>query len=180
MASVALGDAPPMSSLADQKAYLLQLDNRDQFRPGLDSGPWITVYRNVNTETESSGIFCALIPSASLDDVLREPSWDLRIGSGMPGCRVRYEGDSEVTSYDRFGAHGGIEPLIILRSFHGVRERYVEVLEEFRLFHNLYHDRQSDQYIKFDSISYGKKLHIYSQVSYLFRSYNFFYFFQPS
>lgn len=139
-----------MTSLADQKAYLLQLDNRDQLRLGFDSGPWITAYRNVNTETENSGIFCALIPSVSLDDALREPSWDLRIGSGMPGCTVRYEGDSEVTSYDRFGDHGGIEPLIILRSFHGVRERYVEVLEEFRLFHNLYHDCQSDQYIKFD------------------------------
>jgi hypothetical protein len=68
----------------------------------------------------------------------------------MPGCTVKYEGDSEVTSYDRFGDHGGIEPFVILRSFHGVRERYVEVLEEFRLFHNLYHDRQRDQYVRFD------------------------------
>ncbi len=39
--------------------------------------------------------------------------------------------------------------MVICRDFHGLKETYNEILEEFRHFHNLYHDRRNDQYIKF-------------------------------
>lgn len=38
----------------------------------------------------------------------------------------------------------GVEPLAICRSFHGVRPDFVEILEEFRLFHNLCPAAHSD------------------------------------
>ena len=31
-----------------------------------------------------------------------------------------------------------------------MREAYLEISEEFRLFHRLFHDRKQDQYIKID------------------------------
>ena len=37
---------------------------------------------------------------------------------------------------------------MICRSFHDARNGYQEVSEEFRLFHNLYHDRKNNRYIK--------------------------------
>ena len=42
------------------------------------------------------------------------------------------------------------EPLVICRRFSGVKENYIEISEEFRLFHNLYHDRKTNTYIKID------------------------------
>ncbi len=48
----------------------------------------------------------------------------------------------------RFGSDNGIEPLVICRNFHDARDGYQEVSEEFRFFHNLYHDRKNNRYIK--------------------------------
>src|SRR5438067_289326 len=50
----------------------------------------------------------------------------------------------------RFGNDSGIEPLIIEREFHGIRPDYEEISEEFRLFHELYHDRKENRYYKID------------------------------
>ena len=43
--------------------------------------------------------------------------------------------------------HGSI-PLIIKRNFESQYNGYLEIAEEFRLFHNLYHDRDTDEYYK--------------------------------
>ena len=82
------------------------------------------------------GIYCALIPSHQVEQVLSKSSWDLML--------YHHEGDN------------GIEPLIINREFnesqinYGKRRKYNEISEEFRLFHNLYHDREKEEYIKID------------------------------
>ena len=40
--------------------------------------------------------------------------------------------------------------MVISREFHGIRDNYWEISEEFRLFHSLYHDSAKNGYIKFD------------------------------
>ena len=40
--------------------------------------------------------------------------------------------------------------IYISREFHGIRDNYWEISEEFRLFHSLYHDSAKNGYIKFD------------------------------
>ena len=68
----------------------------------------------------------------------------------MPGT-IEYRGDeNRLTKYFRFGNDAGIESLVTRRDFYGVREDYFELNEEFRLFHNLYHDRIENRYIKID------------------------------
>ena len=58
--------------------------------------------------------------------------------------------------YLRYGNDNQIEPLVINREFnesqinYGTRTEYSEIAEEFRLFHNLYHDKEKDKYIKID------------------------------
>ncbi len=66
--------------------------------------------------------------------------------------RVRGENSEAPTLiYDRFGHHDhGIEPLVIVRNFQGLRPKSVEVIEEFRLFHNLYFESSRSVFIKFD------------------------------
>ena len=91
-------------------------------------------------------IHCALIPSRQTEQVLSNLSWDLRHGDGLPSTA----GTGTNAEYLRFGDEDGIEPLVIDRWFHNHRDDHVEISEEFRLFHNLYHDRQQEKYIKFD------------------------------
>ena len=64
---------------------------------------------------------------------------------------VTYHKQGELQhEYLRYGVDNGVEPLIIDRNFHRLREDYREISEEFRLFHELYHDRKTDQYLKMD------------------------------
>ena len=82
------------------------------------------------------GIYCALIPSHQVERALSKSSWDLML--------YHHEGDN------------GIKPLIINREFnesqinYGKRTKYNEISEEFRFFHNLYYDKEKDEYIKID------------------------------
>ena len=104
----------------------------------------VTVYLSDRDRSHSHGIYCALIPTPFTERSLSGPTWDLMIGHGYPGAVRPGE-------YHRFGSSDGIEPLLIDRDFHGMRPDYMEVGEEFRLFHRLYHDRKQDHYIKIDN-----------------------------
>ena len=97
------------------------------------------------------GIYCALIPSIQVERALSKSSWDLQFYEGAP-C-VMGVGPFQ---YLRYGDDNGIEPLVVNRDFnesqtnYGQRAPYNELSEEFRLFHNLYHDSEKDEYIKID------------------------------
>jgi len=103
----------------------------------------VTVY-------SSDGIYCALIPVSKVENCLADISWDLTHGQGMPGAVEYHEGKNKRVEYLRYGNYNGIEPLVIDREFYGMRDDYVEICEEFRLFHQLYHDRKHDRYFKYD------------------------------
>jgi len=111
----------------------------------------LTVYLNDKANDHNVGIYCALIPEDHIEHSLKDLSWDLSLGDGLPGA-VEYHRDGEKrVEYLRFGDDDGIEPLVIYREFHGMRDDYREISEEFRLFHRLYHDHKQDQYIKIDA-----------------------------
>ena len=63
---------------------------------------------------------------------------------------------SEARVGNPYGDENEIAPLVIPRSFNEIKEDYNEISEEFRLFHNLYHDRQTDTYIKIDEVGNEK------------------------
>lgn len=110
----------------------------------------VTVYLSDDQTPHHHGIYCALIPSDQIERVLSDSSWDLSHGQGMPGSIKYHEGGQERVEYLRFGNDDGIEPLVIDRDFHGMRDDYMELCEEFRFFHQLYHDRKQNQYVKID------------------------------
>ena len=141
-----------MNSPADEIAHVLQRDVRDYVVDKLGTDPWLVLDLAWDTGAEYGQYYCALIPNAKVDEALSHPGWDLSDDSGRPAF-VRSAEAGEVPDYFRFGAWGdqkGMELLVIRRSFGGIRPSHCEILEEYRLFHNLYHDRQNDEYIKID------------------------------
>ena len=151
---IRMGEEEIMSIYLDQKGLSLA-QMLEYMRCDLKLTDMIIVYSD-RKELRDYGIYCALIPSRQVDQVLAKSSWDLSIGHGMPGTTVNYKSEEEQVEYLRYGADDGVEPLIINRDFnesqtnYRKRVRYNEISEEFRFFHNLYHDREKEEYIKID------------------------------
>jgi hypothetical protein len=138
-----------MSETQD-KARLLHLDQRQYILENAGTEAWLTVYLNHTAGNDTLTYFCALIPTSRATQCLSDVSWDLQMGDGRPGI-VSHHNDSErVDRYYRYGDAEGVEPLILKREFHGIRPASFEISEEFRLFHNLYHDALRNTYIYID------------------------------
>lgn len=110
---------------------------------------WITVYENNRDDSEWKTLYCALIPNNKIEQSLSNHSWDFNIGHGLPGFCFYFENGKEIGNYYRYSGDG-IEPLVIWRSFHGMKEVYLEVSEEFRHYFNLYEDKKNNKFIKID------------------------------
>lgn len=117
---------------------------------------YFSSFKSGNPNSDMSiAIYCALIPSDEIDRVLYSPSWNLLLTQGMPDVSIYYEGGEKRAEYLRYGVTNRVEPLIFPRDFHGLYDNYMEISEEFRLFHNLYHDRKTDKYTKIDDEGNG-------------------------
>ena len=93
-------------------------------------------------------VFSCLIPFTKKDNILQYQQWDMSYGEGLPSsCKY---GDNEEATYLRYGNDKSYEPIILCRKFHGFKPENLEIIEEFRLFHNLYFDSKENRYIKMD------------------------------
>lgn len=112
---------------------------------------WVTLYRRISTEdaSEDGGFYSALISQEKTELAMSEPGWDLMLGSGGPGFSTYFEDGQQVTSYHRFSDED-FRRLVLYRDFHGRKNNYFEILEEFRLLHNLYFDQKTSTYMAFD------------------------------
>lgn len=130
-----------MSAPAFELDRILQRDWRRNLIRRLGSEPWLVVYDELGF---MSGIYCALVPTDSIADVLSTPAWDLHKGDGRPEITR----DEESHAYWRFGNFRGIEPLVYRRDYYGVRPSHLELSEEFRHFHNLFYDSERGEFMK--------------------------------
>lgn len=115
----------------------------------LGCGEWTVLYEYYSDSEGSRCSYSGLLSSAQVDRALKHDNWDLRIGSGAPSFSQRRMDGVDVVEYDRFG-FDGVEPIVHSRDFHGIKPRQFDLSEEFRLFHNLYHDRNNDRYVHVD------------------------------
>ena len=134
-------------SIESDRTRLFQERTLEKLRRELKLTDMVTVYQSYRNDYSSGSIFCALIPSAHLEMALSTVTWNLRIGGGMPGAYEYSDGEKQKVVYFRYGDENGIEPLAIKREFLGMQADYWEISEEFRLFHNLYHDSKKNEYI---------------------------------
>lgn len=130
-----------------EKERLAQGQNLETFLRQYQPNEFITVYFDETANSYNRGIYSALIPNEYVELALSRLTWDLMHEGGMPST-TRY-GDGHI-EYHRFGDDSGVEPLVIGREFYGMRDNYIELSEEFRFFHNLYHDIKANKYIKID------------------------------
>lgn len=124
---------------------LLEWLNRD-----VSAVEMVTVWLSDDQEQHNHWGYCALVPSARTEESLAMPDWDLRHGGGLPGACIHGGGGrGQHVEYLRFGIEH-FEPLVIYREFDGIKPNYVELSEEFRLFHRLYHDNKDGQFLKIE------------------------------
>lgn len=121
-------------SIESDRERLSQAKMLEWLQRDLQMTDMVTLYLSSKKGGHDHGIYCALIPSGQIEEILKSSSWDLMLGAaGIP-----------------YGSTNGIEPLVIDRSFYKIKDGYREISEEFRLFHNLYHDEATNKYIKID------------------------------
>ena len=133
-------------TLDKERERLSQTKTLAKLRRPLRLTDMVTVYqietRGPNNLYQERYIYSALIPEAQVEEALSDSKWDLDIGDGMP-----LSGGGE---YFRYGTKNGVEPLVIYNDRYYAQEAWLEICEEFRHFHGLYHDRQAEKYLKID------------------------------
>lgn len=92
-----------------------------------------------------------LVPDSLVEGCLKKTTIEQVPENMTPGA-TRYLDKSKVTVvYNRFGNDDGREPLVLTRHFHNLHPDSYEISEEFRYFHNLYHDRKTNRFYKLDN-----------------------------
>ncbi|ASL00629.1 hypothetical protein [Xanthomonas citri] len=112
---------------------------------------WVTLYKQIRAADGSvdGSFYSALVREDRTDSAMAESSWDLMLGGGGPGFVTSWAEGEKVTEYYRQESDS-FKRLVIYRDFHGRKESYVELLEEFRLLHNLYLESATGKYYSFD------------------------------
>ena len=132
-----------MSDAASELVRILQRDVRGEVIPRIGREPWITVHNELGW---ASGIYSALVPDASVPEVIATPAWELYKGDG----RHEVLRDDDVGhTYSRLGGPNGVEPIVWVRQYDDVRPAELELSEEYRLFNNLFHDRARGEFLRF-------------------------------
>lgn len=131
-----------MSLPTDPIDLILQRDVRGEMIPGIGTAPWITVHNELGW---AGGSYSALVPDASMPKVVATPAWELHPGDG--GFEVSSD-EEHGHAYARLAGPHGVEPLVLVRNYHDVRPDELELSEEYRLFHNLFHDRARGEFIR--------------------------------
>lgn len=135
--------------------FILQTQWRNQTISKLGTENMVTLYSHQEEllsekQKRIITLYCALIPNHLKEEVLADSGWDRSIGMDLPGSVSEYTEGEQKDFYQHFTQVNQTQPLVLVRHF-PAQESYIEILEEFRLFHDLYYKRQEDReiYTKF-------------------------------
>jgi hypothetical protein len=114
-------------------------------------GPWFPAYGRVQASDSQIVYFSAVVLVDSIAALIKNGSnWDIRIGDGRPSLWSTWRGGAEFTDYAVYGNTLGIQPLVICRSFEGLRPNFPELIQELALYHNLYPEPSKRRFLFFD------------------------------
>src|SRR4051794_16173892 len=121
-------------SVQKDRDRLLQAKTLAELQRNPSLSQMIRVHTLSSGDLSNQITHCCLVRSVDIEKVLTTPSWDLGYGEGVPSDITHFEGGKKKrVEYFRYGNEEGIEPLIITRGFHKLRDDYIEISEEFRL-----------------------------------------------
>ena len=113
--------------------------------------PWFPAYREIKAANQRTTWFSALVPVSLIPTLIEKDGWDLHLAGGHPSVWTHYErGKILKHVYCPFGNEEGIEPLVHYRNFHGMREEFFEIAQEFLLYHNLYPEPSRKRFLVFN------------------------------
>lgn len=136
--------------LPDTLEFLLQIDIIEELLPTVGKQQWQVLHLNADDNPNRFGMWSALLDQRAIQKAMKTDSWDLHRGDGKPGFMQSWSKGKEVTSYLRFGDDEGFRPFIIYRYFWDAFPSYVELDEEFRLYHDLAEDKERGLLLSFD------------------------------
>ena len=114
--------------------------------------PWFSAFRRTKSADQKLTWFSALVPPALIPQLVKNSGgWDIHIGDGGPSVWTSWPGGVEKMTYTPFGNEEGIEPLVLHRGFHGMRDSFVELSQEFRLYHNLWPEPGKKRFMLIDA-----------------------------
>lgn len=139
-----------MANHETEITFLRQQEVERHIVEKLGAETWFIAHQSEQTERDSLIYFSALIPNKEVAAAMKTTDWDLHTHDTMPVWWSSSREGYQIDHYRRFGGDRGVEPLVICRNFHGLKQSYREVCEEFRLYHNLYHDAANKRYVAHD------------------------------
>ena len=86
---------------------------------------WFIAFKSHINDYNETTFYSALVPLNCVPEMLKESSWNLNHPIGVP--QIYSEGNEEGEEqgqYLPFGDSRGIEPLILERTFHGLRTKF--------------------------------------------------------
>ncbi|TKD45720.1 hypothetical protein [Azotobacter chroococcum] len=112
---------------------------------------WVSLYKKISKDDKSEDgiLYSTLVSQNATERAMSQSSWDLMLGGGAPGFVIGSENGKEVVTYLP-QSDSEYRRVVLYREFHGRKDNYFEISEEFRLFHNLYLDQKSSTYLAFD------------------------------
>ena len=127
--------------------FISQNDNLELIESDLGDRQWITICSSKWDDTQNGGTFSALVPFDKIPDILKSSTWDIMKYECKPSIWSSFTEDEEW--YEHFYDNGKLLPIVLHRDFHGIKPTQMEILEEFRLFHNLYYKATEQVYVNF-------------------------------
>ena len=127
------------------KDYVYQLSVREWIENELGKELMIPVFGSKKDNKWDIYIQSCLLPIDMIDEELKNDTYNAR--SLSPGITVYGSWEDDEKVYHRWNNDKGIEPFVISRSFEGLAEDSIEIVEEFRLLFNLYYNSQKKEFI---------------------------------
>ena len=93
-------------------------------------------------------VYIGLVRGDMAATCLNNVGWTVSKGESLTGFSMYWDNGEKRAEYFYAPISNDSWPLVIHRDFHGIEEDQYDLLEEFRLFHNLWHDRRTDNYYK--------------------------------
>lgn len=126
---------------------MLNMDQALELLKDGDRRQWLIADWSWHTEGgDNGGVYIGLVRPEKVDGCLETSGWDVSKGDGLVGFTMWWDSGTERIEYSYAPVSSDSWPLVVHRDFHGLAERQFDLIEEFRHFHNLWHDRQSDDY----------------------------------
>lgn len=120
-----------------------QVKNRKFVKETLGREIWIQVCGDRELNSAHALFWTAFIPLENVASVLNCETWDSIRNTQTPGFAKT---PSEVVYYRIPKDFCACENVVHFRNFYGIKPEYVEIVEEFRLLNNLYHDVTTNIY----------------------------------